>query len=63
MSRIIISKLAIEKILKDLKYSELVKHEPLRAIPVLRHYRRSFSTLKDGQIIEHGAGFMLIFSS
>jgi hypothetical protein len=61
MSQITISKLAIEKIMGDPKFQEFREDEPARLVPLLYYYQRSFSTLNDGKIIEHGDGFMLSF--
>ena len=49
---------------KDHEGSEflgLKENKPARAVPLLHYYQRSFSTLNDGKITEHGAGFMLTF--
>ncbi|MGO9685403.1 MAG: hypothetical protein ACLPTZ_22990 [Beijerinckiaceae bacterium] len=47
--------------MEDPKFQEFRENEPERSVPLLYHYQRSFSTLNDGKIIEHGAGFMLSF--
>lgn len=61
MSRIIISKLAVEKITKDPKFRQLRESGPEGAVPIFFYYQRSYSTLKDGSLIEHGDGFGLNF--
>jgi hypothetical protein len=58
VSSISISQRATEKILKDRDiHSQLGRP----VIPYLLHYQRSYSTLNDGRIIEHGPGFFLSF--
>lgn len=58
MSSISISKSATEKILNDRDiHSQLGRP----VVPYLLHYQRSYSTLNDGRIIEHGSGLALSF--
>jgi hypothetical protein len=54
MSNISISKRAAEKILKDWDHR-------LSLAPCLAYYQRSYSTLNDGRVIEHGPGLILSF--
>jgi hypothetical protein len=61
MPQITISKLAVEKITKDPTFRQLREGAPMGAVPILFYYQRSYSTLKDGSIIEHGDGFGLNF--
>jgi hypothetical protein len=59
VSRISISKRAMEKILKDL--DDRSKLSRIALVPCLAYFRRSYSTLNDGRIIEHGPGLILSF--
>jgi hypothetical protein len=61
MSQVIISKSAIEKITNDPKFRQLREDKTDLKVPFLYYYRRSYSTLHDGTIVEHGDGFMLSF--
>lgn len=61
MSEITISKLAVAKILADPKFRASRQNKSTHLIPILRYYQRSYSTLNDGRLIEHGDGFMLSF--
>jgi hypothetical protein len=59
VSSVSISKRATEKILQGQRHSlDLVGKPP---IPRLTYYYRSYSTLNDGRIVEHGPGFILSF--
>ncbi len=59
MSSISISKTASEKILKDREvHSQLLGRI---VTPYLLYYHRSYSTLNEGRIIEHGSGLTLTF--
>jgi hypothetical protein len=59
VSSISISNRAADKILKDLdNRSKLLGIE---LVPCLAYYQRSYSTLDDGRIIEHGPGLILSF--
>jgi hypothetical protein len=59
MPSIRISENATEKILKDRETHSTLSGKSL--IPRLTYYCRSYSTLNDGRIIEHGPGFILSF--
>jgi len=59
MPNVSISEKATEKILKDRETHSILSGTPL--IPRLTYYYRSYSTLTDGRIIEHGPGFTLSF--
>jgi hypothetical protein len=59
MPSITISEKATEKILKDRENHLNLLGKPL--IPRLTYYSRSYSTLNDGRIIEHGSGLTLSF--
>jgi hypothetical protein len=59
VSSISISKRATEKLLKDSDYRSKLRGVPL--VPCLAYYQRSYSTLNDGRIIEHGPGLILSF--
>ena len=59
MPSIKISEKATEKILKDGETYATLSGKPL--IPRLTYYYRSYSTLNDGRIVEHGSGFILSF--
>lgn len=60
MNQITISKLAIDRILNDPKFRQL-RENNAREVPLLYYFQRSYSTLHDGTVIEHGDGFMLSF--
>jgi hypothetical protein len=59
VSNISISKRAKEKILKDRDSQSALLGKSL--VPCLNNYSRSYSTLNDGRMIEHGPGFFLSF--
>jgi hypothetical protein len=59
VASISISKRATEKILKDRYRQSTLLGKSL--VPCLNYYHRSYSTLNDGRIIEHGPGFFLSF--
>lgn len=61
MPQITISKLAVEKIVNDPKFRQSREDNADHEAPLLYYYQRSYSTLKDGTVIEHGDGFMLSF--
>jgi hypothetical protein len=61
MPSITICQSAIEKITKELKFRQAHEIRPGDAVPLLYYYQRSYSTLKDGTVIEHGDGFGLHF--
>ncbi len=61
MPQITISKSAIEKISNDQKFRQSREDNASREVPLLYYYRRSYSTSKDGTVIEHGDGFTLSF--
>jgi hypothetical protein len=59
VASISISKRATEKILKERDRQSTFLGKSL--VPCLNYYTRSYSTLNDGRIIEHGPGFFLSF--
>lgn len=61
MGRITISKSAVGKLIGDLKIRHDGSDEPGCVTPLLYYYHRSFSTLNDGTVIQHGDGFMLAY--
>src|SRR5665213_1311690 len=60
MSHITIKKSAAGKLSSDPEFRRWCEGKSDKA-PVLSYYRRSYSTLHDGTVIEHGDGFMLSF--
>lgn len=58
MSNISISNAALDKIVEDTNSQTASGPRP---IPRLLYYHRSYSTLNDGRIIEHGSGLTLSF--
>jgi hypothetical protein len=58
---ITISQSAIAKIAKELKFRQEYEIGSRSGVPLLYYYQRSYSTLHDGTIIEHGDGFGLHF--
>jgi hypothetical protein len=59
MSSILISKRATGKILKD--WDTHSKLWGRSVIPCLQYYHRSYSTLNEGRIVEHGSRLILSF--
>lgn len=59
MSRITLSKSAVDKLMSDPKIRQWRQHKSSCKVPFLGYYRRSYSTSHDGTVTEHGDGFML----
>ena len=59
MYSIYISDAAINRIRYE--KSCLDNNSAIDLVPCINYYRRSYSTLRDGQIIEHGDGIVLSF--
>ena len=59
MPRIVLSKSAIAKLMMDPNLKSWRDGRAISRVPLLGYYSRSYMTLHDGTIIEHGDGFML----
>lgn len=59
MPRIALNKSAIDKLIEDPKLRQWQDGEPGRRVPFLGYFRRSYTTLHDGTVTEHGDGFTL----
>ena len=59
MPHITLSQSAVDKLMADPKLRRWREGEPDRRVPILGYFRRSYTTLHDGTVVDHGNGFML----
>ena len=59
MSDIILKQAAIEELMGRPAIQQWLRDKQAAKVPLLRYYRRSYSTLHDGSVLEHGDGFTL----
>ena len=59
MSSVVLSKSAVNKLMNDPALYQWRGGAHNRRVPFLGYFRRSYTTLHDGTVIDHGDGFML----